>query len=39
MRREKRWVVAVARRSNGDGFLITAYQTDVIKEGKTVWLK
>jgi hypothetical protein len=39
MRREKRWVVAVARRSNGDGFLITAYQTDVIKEGKTIWLK
>jgi hypothetical protein len=39
MRREKRWVVAVAQRSNGDGFLITAYQTDVIKEGKTVWLK
>ncbi|MBD2455072.1 hypothetical protein H6G80_13370 [Nostoc sp. FACHB-87] len=37
--REKRWVVAVARRLNGDGFLITAYQTDAIKEGETVWLK
>ncbi|MBD1824265.1 hypothetical protein H6F51_17470 [Cyanobacteria bacterium FACHB-DQ100] len=37
--RTERWVVAVARRLNGDGFLITAYQTDAIKEGETVWLK
>jgi hypothetical protein len=37
--KEKRWVVAVARRLNGDGFLITAYQTDVIKEGETLWHK
>ena len=36
-RREKRWVVAVARRLNGDGFLITAYQTDAIKEGESLW--
>jgi hypothetical protein len=34
---EKGWVVAVARRLNGDGFLITAYQTDAIKEGETLW--
>ncbi|MDJ1171875.1 hypothetical protein PMG71_20815 [Roseofilum sp. BLCC_M154] len=39
VRPEERWVVAVARRLNGDGFLITAYQTDAIKEGETVWLK
>lgn len=39
VRQAKRWVVAVARRLNGDGFLITAYQTDAIKEGETVWLK
>lgn len=39
MRKEKRWVVAVARRLNGNGFLITAYQTDAIKEGETIWLK
>ncbi|MDG2991309.1 hypothetical protein L3556_10260 [Candidatus Synechococcus calcipolaris G9] len=39
VRREERWVVAVARRLNEDGFLITAYQTDAIKEGETVWLK
>lgn len=35
--KEKRWVVAVARRLNGDGFLITAYQTDAIKEGDLIW--
>jgi hypothetical protein len=37
--KEKRWVVAVARKLNGDGFLITAYQTDAIKEGETLWHK
>ncbi|MSU62581.1 MAG: hypothetical protein EXS31_09315 [Pedosphaera sp.] len=36
---DKRWVVAVARRLNGDGFLVTAYQTDTIKEGETIWPK
>ncbi len=36
-RQEERWVVAVARRLNGDGFLITAYQTDAIKEGESIW--
>ncbi|MEO0942670.1 MAG: hypothetical protein AAFY30_14060 [Cyanobacteria bacterium J06642_12] len=35
--KQKRWVVAVARRLNGDGFLITAYQTDAIKEGESIW--
>lgn len=39
IRKEKRWVVAVTRRLQGDGFLITAYQTDAIKEGETIWLK
>ena len=37
--KERRWVVAVARRLNGDGFLITAYQPDAIKEGETLWHK
>jgi hypothetical protein len=37
--KERRWVVAVARRLNGDGFLITAYQTNAIKEGETLWHK
>ena len=33
----KRWVCAVAKRSNDDGFLITAYPTAAIKEGTKVW--
>jgi hypothetical protein len=32
-----RWVCAVCRRLNGDGFLITAYPTDAIKEGEHLW--
>jgi hypothetical protein len=39
LERERRWVCAVARRLNGDGFLITAYPTDAIKEGDQVWPK
>lgn len=35
----KRWVCAVAKRLNGDGFLITAYPTDAIKEGVAIWPK
>ena len=35
--RAGRWVCAVARQINGDGFLITAYPTDAIKEGKRIW--
>lgn len=37
--KEKRWVAVVARKLNGDGFLITAYQTDAIKEGEILWHK
>lgn len=37
--KQKRWVVAVAKRLNGEGFLITAYQTDAIKEGELIWHK
>ena len=33
----QRWLCAVARRLNGDGFLITAYPTDAIKVGESVW--
>lgn len=32
-----RWVCAVAKRENNDGFLITAYFTDAIKEGDKIW--
>lgn len=35
--RERRWVCAVCRRLDADGFLITAYPTDAIKEGERVW--
>jgi hypothetical protein len=34
-----RWLCAVARRLNGDGFLITAYPTDSIKVGEPVWTR
>jgi hypothetical protein len=32
-----RQVCAVAKKLNGDGFLITAYPTNVVKEGESVW--
>lgn len=34
-----RWVCAVAKQLNGEGFLITTYPTDVIKEGRRIWPK
>ena len=37
--RAARWVCAVAKQLNGDGFLITAYPTDAIKEGEPIWHK
>jgi len=36
---ETRWISGVAKRLNGDGFVITAYIIDAIKEGDTVWQK
>lgn len=36
---EKRWICAVVRRLNGDGFLITTYPTNAIKEGERIWSK
>lgn len=36
---KKYWIVAVFRRINGSGFLITAYLTDRIKAGEQVWQK
>lgn len=35
----QRWAVAVTRKLEDDGFLITAYQTSAIKEGETLWPK
>lgn len=34
-----RWTCAVAKRHNDEGFLITAYPTDRIKEGELIWNK
>jgi hypothetical protein len=33
------WVCAVAKRLNGEGFLITTYPTDAVKEGTKIWPK
>ena len=32
-----RWICAVTKRLNAEGFLITTYPTDAIKEGERVW--
>ena len=34
-----RWVCVVTKRQDGDGYLITAYPTDAIKEGRRMWPK
>lgn len=34
-----RWVCAVVRRLDGDGYLITTYRTDAVKEGRRIWPK
>lgn len=34
-----RWMCAVARRVRAGGFLVTAYPTDAIKIGETVWTR
>jgi len=37
--REKRWICAVSKQTGDEGFLITTYPTDAIKEGVQVWHK
>lgn len=37
--KSRRWICAVAKRENGEGFLITAYPSDAIKIGERVWKK
>jgi hypothetical protein len=32
-----RWICAVTKKLNSEGFLITAYPTDAIKEGEHIW--
>jgi hypothetical protein len=34
-----RWICAVAKRLNYEGFLVTTYPTDAIKEGEQIWRK
>ena len=35
--RQEGWTVAVARRLNGEGFLIACYLTAAIKKGTEIW--
>ncbi len=35
----RHWLCAVACREDGSGFLITAYPTDSIKAGESVWTR
>ena len=39
IQRPGRWICAVTKRRNDEGFLITAYPTDAIKEGEHIWRK
>jgi len=39
LERPGRWLCAVVKRLNGDGFLITTYPTDAIKEGVSICRK
>jgi hypothetical protein len=34
-----RWMCAVAKRLDGEGFLVTAYPTDTVKEGERIWMR
>ena len=34
-----KWLCAVTKRLNGQGFMITAYVTDAIKKGEIIWNK
>jgi len=37
--RPDRWICVVVKRLDGEGFVITAYPTDTIKEGQRVWTR
>jgi len=39
IRQGRYFLCVVARHLNGDGFIITAYLTDKIKEGNVIWKK
>lgn len=33
------YICVVVKHLNGEGFIITAYKTNIIKEGKSIWIK
>jgi len=37
LERPSRWICAIVKRLDGDGFLITTFPTDAIKEGQLIW--
>ena len=39
LERPNRWTCVVVKRLNGEGFLITTFPTDGIKEGERIWSK
>jgi hypothetical protein len=39
LQRPGRWICVVVKRLNKEGFLITTYVTDKIKEGNQIWKK
>ena len=39
IQRRGRWICVVTKRLDGDGFLVTSYPTDAIKEGEHIWPK
>ena len=36
---EQRWTCVIAKRLNGEGFVVTAYPCDSIKEGESIWTR
>lgn len=39
LERPGRWLSVLAKRLNGEGFVVTAYPADAMKEGEIVWRK
>ena len=39
LERPERWLCVLAKRINGEGFIVTAYPADAIKEGEIVWTR
>ena len=37
--RPGRWLCVVVKRLDNEGFVITTYPTDAIKEGRRIWLR